>query len=468
MKNKVKYRSAPGVDVEVFLADAAEEFKISHVGIIEIIQNFHREMERGLGREESTLKMLPSFAGRPSGKETGDFLAIDLGGTNLRVLCISLEGNGRYSLKAAERFVIPPALMGGQGAALFDYIADCLKASVERNKINACIFQELAFTFSFPVEQLSISSGKLIQWTKGFTVAGVEGNDVVQLIAEALKRKGLEFIHVAALTNDTASTLAAGCYGDPACDMGVILGTGTNACYLERIARIRERPELTDWRGEMIVNTEWGNFDAGCDNRFDRMLDGASLNPKKQHFEKMVSGMYLGELARLVIVEMVEKGLLFEGINPAVFSVAYSLTTEQMAKTKEAMAFLNDFSMHDVSAADRRCVSEVFRIVSERSARLASAGIAAVVSWMDADIELLHTIAIDGSLFQKYPGYQACMRTLLSELYGERANRISFVPVSDGSGIGAAVVAAVADASHTSSSPLRVAPDKVFYRCDTE
>ncbi len=468
MKNKVKYRSAHGVDVEVFLADVAEEFKISHVGIIEIIQNFHREMERGLEGEESSLKMLPSFAGRPSGNETGDFLAIDLGGTNLRVLCISLEGNGRYSLKAAERFVIPHALMGGQGAALFDFIADCVRMGVEKNKINTYILQGLAFTFSFPVEQLSISSGKLIQWTKGFTTAGVEGNDVALLIAEALKRKGLGSIHVAALTNDTASTLAAGCYGDPACDMGVILGTGTNACYMERIVRIRKRPDLTDWSGGMIVNTEWGNFKAGCDNRFDRMLDGASLNPKKQQFEKMVSGMYLGELARLVIVEMVEKGLLFKGINPAVFSVAYSLTAEQMAKTREMMAFFNDFSMYDVSDADRRCVSEVFRIVSERSACLAGAGIAAIVSWMDADIERLHTIAIDGSLFLKYPGYQAGMRTLLLELYGERANRISFVPVSDGSGIGAAVVAAVAVASHTSSSPPRLAPDKVFYRCDTE
>lgn len=30
-------------------------------------------------------------------------------------------------------------------------------------------------------------------------------------------------------------------------------------------------------------------------------------------YEKMISGMYMGEIARLVIVECAEKGLLFKG-----------------------------------------------------------------------------------------------------------------------------------------------------------
>jgi hexokinase len=453
MKNNGRRKANSGVTEEQFLSDLAGEFGLGHVATGGMIGNFHKEMERGLGGEECSLKMLPSFVGRPSGNETGDFLALDLGGTNLRVFCVSLEGRGKSSLKAAERFVIPSALMGGQGTALFDFIADCVETSVVRNKINADIFHWLAFTFSFPVDQLSILSGKLIKWTKGFTAAGVEGQDAALLLADALRRRGLGFLHVAALTNDATSTLAVGGYADPACDMGVILGTGTNACYPEKIARIRKRPDLTDRAGEMIVNIEWGNFDAGCGNRYDRMLDGASLNPGKQRFEKMVSGMYLGEIARLVIVEMVERGLMFRGMDPAFFSVGYALTSEHMAETAEKETFLRVFGMHDASDADKRCVNEVFRIVAERSARLAGAGIAAVVSWMDVDLERTHAIAIDGSLFLRYPGYPAAVRSLLQELYGKRANRISFLPVSDGSGIGAAVVAAVAVASHASPFP---------------
>jgi hexokinase len=97
---------------------------------------------------------------------------------------------------------------------------------------------DLAFTFSFPVELRSVASGKLICRTKGFTASGVEGKDVVALLTEALHRKEMVFIHVAALANDTVGTLMAKSYTDPACDMGVILGTGITACYPEKIARI--------------------------------------------------------------------------------------------------------------------------------------------------------------------------------------------------------------------------------------
>ena len=40
--------------------------------------------------------------------------------------------------------------------------------------------------------------------------------------------------------------------------MGVILGTGTNAAYIERTANVPK------WGGEaseeMVINTEWGNL----------------------------------------------------------------------------------------------------------------------------------------------------------------------------------------------------------------
>jgi hexokinase len=47
----------------------------------------------------------------------------------------------------------------------------------------------LGFTFSFPVEQTRLNTGKLLQWNKGFEVAGVLGEDVVGLLRDAFKRK---------------------------------------------------------------------------------------------------------------------------------------------------------------------------------------------------------------------------------------------------------------------------------------
>jgi hypothetical protein len=49
----------------------------------------------------------------------------------------------------------------------------------------------LGFCFSFPVEQTSVNSGKLLRWTKGYNNPGAEGKDPAKLLAEAFKRKVL-------------------------------------------------------------------------------------------------------------------------------------------------------------------------------------------------------------------------------------------------------------------------------------
>lgn len=52
----------------------------------------------------------------------------------------------------------------------------------------------------------------------------------------------------------------------------------------------------------MIINIEWGAFDNEKAvlpvTAYDNALDVATENPGKQIFEKMISGMYLGEISR--------------------------------------------------------------------------------------------------------------------------------------------------------------------------
>ena len=50
---------------------------------------------------------------------------------------------------------------------------------------------------------------------------------------------------MAALINDSVGTLAGGCYVDADTKIGVILGTGTNACYVERADAISK------WGGDL-------------------------------------------------------------------------------------------------------------------------------------------------------------------------------------------------------------------------
>lgn len=63
-----------------------------------------------------------------------------------------------------------------------------------------------------------------------------------------------------ALANDTVGTMIAQCYKDPKCEMGVILGTGTNACYSEKVSNILKFTGKTYSQEEMIINMEWGGI----------------------------------------------------------------------------------------------------------------------------------------------------------------------------------------------------------------
>lgn len=59
----------------------------------------------------------------------------------------------------------------------------------------------LGLTFSFPVEQTALDSGKILTWTKGFSAKNAIGKDVVKLLQDAFDRKHLH-VKCVALVND--------------------------------------------------------------------------------------------------------------------------------------------------------------------------------------------------------------------------------------------------------------------------
>ena len=97
---------------------------------------------------------------------------------------------------------------------------------------------------------------------------------------------------------DELHSLHCSCaWKDNRCRIGLILGTGTNACYLEDIKNI-ETINKDDFPGEehMVINTEWGAFGDNEEldfikTKWDIAVDEFSVNPGKQTFEKMISGI---------------------------------------------------------------------------------------------------------------------------------------------------------------------------------
>ena len=90
-----------------------------------------------------------------------------------------------------------------------------------------------------------------------------------------------------ALVNDTTGTQLAVGIRDPECHIGLILGTGTNACYMENLDAV---PKFTGDRSrysQVMINTEWGAFgDNGKLDpfltEFDRELDQLVVNTGQQ------------------------------------------------------------------------------------------------------------------------------------------------------------------------------------------
>lgn len=120
--------------------------------------------------------------------EKGKFLALDLGGTNFRVLCVELDGE--HCEMNSKIFAIPQHIMVGTGEQLFDHIAECMHTFVKEEGIENEVLP-LGFTFSFPLIQKGLTVGILQRWTKGFKCSGVEGEDVVKLLEDAIERRGV-------------------------------------------------------------------------------------------------------------------------------------------------------------------------------------------------------------------------------------------------------------------------------------
>ncbi|NXF36007.1 HXK3 protein, partial [Nyctibius bracteatus] len=413
-----------------------------------------QEMERGLGRESNanaSVRMLPTYVrGTPDGTERGEFLALDLGGTNFRVLVVRVLENS--ICMASESYVIPTAVTQSTGEELFDHIIDCIVDFQLKQDLMEQVLP-LGFTFSFPCQQLGLDKAVLLSWTKGFSASGCVGQDVVHLLREAAQRKQHLGLKVVAVVNDTVGTMMSCGYDDPKCEIGLIVGTGTNACYMEETRNVGT---VEGEQGRMCINMEWGAFgDNGCLDdfftNFDHLVDKKTINPGKQRFEKLISGMYLGEIVRHILLALVEKRLLFRG------EPCPKLQTKDIFQTK----FLSDIEMdglalrqvrailHDLelqtSFEDSVLVREVCQTVSLRAAKLCAAGLAAVVEKMRENrglAQLAVTVGVDGTLYKMHPRFSQHLQQTLQDLAPKCT--VTFLQSEDGSGKGAALVAAVA------------------------
>jgi hexokinase len=90
-------------------------------------------------------------------------------------------------------------------------------------------------------------------------------------------------------------------------------------------------------------------------------------------------------------------------------------------------------------------IRKLVESVAGRSARLVGATFAGILRYLDPGLSREHAVAIDGSLYEKMPGYSEGIRAGLETVLGSGAGRVTTSLIKDGSGIGAAIAALVAE-----------------------
>lgn len=453
-------------------------FDIDKTFLCKATNHFLRSMDAGLANDTPAreyMPMIPTYVTSiPTGKENGLYLAADLGGTNFRVCSIDLKGDHTFELKQSK-FPVPLDLMKGTSSDdLFSFLAEKVSnfLAEHHNDLDESKLLKLGFTFSFPVEQTALDRGKLIRWTKGFDLPDCVGRDVVEMLQKHIDILRVP-VTIVALANDTVGTLLSRAYSNDISKtnahtvIGCIFGTGTNGAYFETLSNIPKLAGATlpkDVTG-MVINTEWGSFDNSLEvlprTKYDDFVDKETSNRGYHLFEKRISGMFLGELLRVTLMELFEKGLIFSDLYKSRGNNLPHRLTEPFLLSSEVLSYLQiddstDLRMSELilenqlrlptTPVEREVIQQLTRAISKRAAYLSAIPLAAIVlrvqdqySGDDKDFE----VGCDGSVVEFYPGFRDKILEAfrLIDPLKDSKKKFHLTIAKDGSGVGAALCA---------------------------
>lgn len=353
----------------------------------------------------------------------------------------------------------------------------------------------LGVTFSFPMEQRSLSEATVMAMGKGFAV-GADTDLGLRLEQgyEKARVEGLPAIRVAAIANDSVSTLVSFIFqydesSERRASMGLILGTGCNATIPLKLSQLhpdKRPPNVSLLPGEHVddvkitINTELSiNGTAaplrqlGLVSRWDKVLDTQNETPGFQPLEYMTAGRYLGELGRIVLIDYMtqERGFTLDAL-PGQLRHKYGLSTtflshfKPLHPAKLLKKLQSEFP--DSTGADKFAWSEdiaeaLYRIAKAIEIRAAGIMGAAVVALLQLAGELPMAgtsasqpkqvgVGYTGGCIVHFQDYlsdcQSCVDQLVARNLGENGGcQVVLSPCHDGGITGAGILVAAASAS---------------------
>ena len=422
--------------IEAFLSE--NEFTLAaNIDRQEMITTFLSEMEKGLRGEPSSLRMIPTYVGVNGKIPQGSKAAVlDAGGTNFRSAIVSIPP------KIEDKKNQP--MPGAKSAVTEDEFYAAFANELKRVASQATV-KRFGWCFSYNCDATPELDAKLNFWTKGIQAPGIVGQYVGQ---ELLKRLGGGSI---AIVNDTVATLLAAkaTEGESTYSsyLGFILGTGTNAAYVEQNKNITKLSGL-DSAGSMIINAESGSFDKLHQSAFDRAMDAKTMDPRRNPFEKMIAGGYLGGVG-LELYKAAFKAGLFSSKAAGIASLAAleTMDFDNFCASYHKEGRENPLDAIFADPDDAKMARRLGLPVFERAAVLTAVHLAAFCIKSGAGVEESAPIAInaDGSTYYKtraIPFAETVKKELDEMLVRQRNIHYVITPqVEDAPMVGAAIAA---------------------------
>lgn len=431
------------------------------LGELQVGLEHHRESPHSWDKAKCDFMMLDCCLDKvPKGTEKGSYYAIDFGGTNIRAVYCKLDGHGNVEVDRISDTLrdegvsatYPRGVLDSKAPAklLFDAVAMRVKKLMEKTgDVKSPEKLPVGFTFSFGTKQSAIDSAVLVVWSKDYETGmqsadPVVNQDVCKLMNQAFARLGVP-AYVNCCLNDTTGTMIAGGMEKspkkPACLIGLIVGTGVNGCYFE--------PEAKNYgyHGN-VINVETGGYSKNLPYCVvDVEIDFESSNRGHQQLEKCVSGLYLPEIIRLLILRCFRRCApekAWERNTLSTPSVAAIYAQDEGDTDMAGRVMLQEWNW-EIGREDLVIVKSIVDAVFDRSAALIAATVAAMAKRTKRLQPAMGgvTVGVDGALYKKNPKYQKQVTRYLGCILGNQlAQWIYFQPTEDGSGKGAAYLAA--------------------------
>ncbi|KAI6214235.1 Phosphotransferase [Aphelenchoides besseyi] len=408
--------------------------------LVKISEDIEAELTQGLkhGAQGSSIAMLPSYVpALPTGKETGKYVAIDLSGKNLRILLLTLQGEGKEPSVTVNNYLVSNAIMKGTGEQLFNFIVNCLQKFLREFELESANLP-IGFVFSYPLRTAFDSFGSF-----------------ALLLQEALELNMSTKAKINVVMNDTVGQLAAAAYkyGED-CVAAVVIAAILRTLRTQKKITKFDSKAAEYPQKKMVVVTEWEEFGNNGElndvlTQFDREVDENSVHKGKQLVDKLTGALYLGELVRRILSQLILDRYVFNGTpvekldQTDTFPTKFisEILSEEEGSYKTCRRICDELDVPNHGSNDYEIIRQICHLVTQRSSAIVAAAISALLRHINRpNIK----IGVGGALIQFHPTYHELLKSQLNQLAPLNVEW-ELVAADEGSAKGAALTAAVVE-----------------------